>query len=68
MEGWGRAGDGREWRDGEKKKDRGDEPLSFLFVPSFSRKKRETRNSVLSIVLTRLAEWCDDAKIGEDLL
>lgn len=48
----------------ERKKERGDEPLSFFF----SRKKRETRNFVLSIVLTRLAEWCDDAKIGEDLL
>lgn len=69
------------WRDGGElvmegngemergeKKDRGDEPLSFFFAPSFSRKKRETRNSVLSIVLTRMAEWCDDAKIGEDLL
>lgn len=54
------------WRE---KKERGDEPLSLFFPRlSFSREKRETRNSVLSIVLTRLAEWCDDAKIGEDLL
>lgn len=43
-------------------------PSPFFLRLSFSRKKRETRNSVLSIVLTRLAEWCDDAKIGEDLL
>lgn len=69
MEGWGRAGDGREWRDGEKKKREVMSPSPFSFAPFFFlRKERETRNSVLSIVLTRLAEWCDDAKIGEDLL
>lgn len=58
--GGGGGGDGGEWRDGEK--ERGDEPLFFVplllfFFFFFKERERPVCNSVLSIVLTRPAEW-----------